>query len=308
MASGKRQPSKQKRSSQNRQQRQALQQRKVAASAPPVAASNPKKVKRRGTSSSAAPDTSFSTSSSNSNSNSNSSSNSSSSSTRTSATSGAPRTPGSLLGRLRGTPAVGPAPSASRARVTGPRSAAPATGNRRRSDQPPGYSAALAGVLAAVAAAVATVLLHAPVDASGDSYTSASMVAEWSTSALHEVEAAPTATPTAVVEGIDDWMPGRTTDRLFLVYFPLSLAVVFPAIGALLTFRAVKQRQPAKVVTRSMYITLLGAFLTLTLLQLFLPAVIAVTVASYQVRKQERRALQAAAADDAVIEADVVDG
>ena len=282
MASGKRQPSTQKRSSQNRQQRQALQARKVAATAPPVPASHPKE--KRDTSEGDARTT-----------------------PRTSATSGAPRTSGSLLGRLRGTPAAAAAPSPRPARATSARRTAPAAGNRRRPDQPIGYSAGLAGVLAAVAAAVATLLLQAPVDAHGDTYTPESIVAEWSTTAVQEVAQAPAAAPAAVVDGIADWMPNRTTDRLFLVYFPLSLAVVFPVIGALLTFRAVRQRQPAKVVTRSMYITLLGAFLTLTLLQLFLPAVIAVTVASYQVRKSERLAAQAAAADE-VIEADVVDG
>jgi hypothetical protein len=170
-----------------------------------------------------------------------------------------------------------------------------------------GHSAALAGVIAAVAAAAATFLLHSPVDAHGDTYTSDSIVAEWSTSALHEVQHAPAATAAAVVRGVTEWMPGRTTDRLFLVYFPLSLAVILPILGTALTFRAVRQRASAKVVTRAMYITLLGAFLTLTLLQLFLPAVIAVTVASYQVRKAERMA-QLSAGDDGVIEADVVHG
>ena len=290
MASGKRQPSKQKRTNQNRQVRAARQARAAAAAAGPPAAKSPK-----GSGGSAA----------------------------------APK--GSLLGRLRGaataTPRKAPAtPATAAATPATPAKAsvAPrANVNRnigrsqlaRRAaagpgDQPPGYRAALIGLIASVAAVVASFFIHSAVDVEGDIYTRPAIVAEWSASALDASEAAPDAEPPAVAKAVDDWMPHRGSDRLFLIYWPLSLAALLPILGAGLAIRAVMQRRPAKVVTRAMYATLLGAFLTLGLLQFFLPTVIAVSVAGYQVRKAEMAAMRAAAAeeqgDDDVIEAEVI--
>ena len=70
--------------------------------------------------------------------------------------------------------------------------------------------------------------------------------------------------------------------------FPASLAMVLPVIGAYLAFRAVQQRRGAKIVNRAMYATLFGAVHHRSaLLQFFLPTVIAVGVAGFQVRKAE---------------------
>jgi hypothetical protein len=103
---------------------------------------------------------------------------------------------------------------------------------------------------------------------------------------------------------------------MFIAYLPLSLAAILPVIAAYLLFRSVQQRRGAKVVNRAMYATLLGAFISLPLLQFFLPTVIAGWVAGFQVRKAERNELLAAQAqaeaeaggsDGDVIEADVVE-
>jgi hypothetical protein len=111
-----------------------------------------------------------------------------------------------------------------------------------------------------------------------------------------------------------EWATGRSTERLIQAFWPFSAAVVLPLLGAYLTFQSVRRRRSARMVTRSMYATLLGAFITMSLFIFFLPAVIAVTIASYQVRKAENLALAEARADEAgdgpdsdVIEADVID-
>lgn len=263
MASGKRQPSKQKRTNQNRQERAARQARTTNASGAPA---------------------------------------------RPAASSAAGRSGGgSLLGRLRGAAATPPASAAKR----------PAAGSGRLASspladpslRPVGYRAALTGLLAAVAAVVVTIFLHTPVDAQGELYTKPAIAADWAATALHEAQEQPDADAAEVVTAIDDWMPGRGSERLFVGYFPASLLVLLPVLGAFLCFRAVSQRKSAKVVTRTMYATLLGAFLTLSLLQFFLPTVIAVSVAGFQVRKREVEAARAAAAEggDGVIEADVIE-
>jgi hypothetical protein len=256
MASGKRQPSKQKRTQQNRQQRAARQARATNASS--SGSSGPR--------------------------------------------SGSSKPAGSLLGRLRGAGASTPAPRRATSPLADP------------SAQPVGYRAALTGLLAAVAAVVATFLISTSVDGQGDVYTEKSaIVADWAETALQAADDAPDATAAEVVSSIDDWMPERSSERYFIALLPFSFATLLPVIGAYLCFRAVKQRRGAKVVTRTMYATLLGAFLSLSLVQFFLPAVIAVSVAGFQVRKAEIAAARAAAADgegpgdDEVIEAEVVD-
>ena len=240
-----------------------------------------------------------------------------------------PAGPKTLLGRLRTTETAVPSRAARQPRpvtaaaqrgatkainkraAAGGRSTTagtrPAAGPLRNpSAQPVGYRAALTGALAAVAAVGASFLVHAPVDGRGDLYTRPSITAEWSERALHASIDAPTADPTAVVKSIDDWMPDRSSERLFLIYWPTSLAVLLPVGASILAFRAVKDRRPSKIVTRAMYATLLGSVLTVGLLQFFIPTVIAISVASFQVRKAEMAAIRAANADG-VIEADVVD-
>lgn len=266
MASGKRQPSKQKRTNQNRQERAARQARAAAASA---AASSP---------------------------------------TSSTPASGASPARGSLLGRLRGaTSSTSPAPRS--AAVSGAAGSA-APGRRAPGAQPVGYRAALTALLAAIAAVVASFFIHQPVDARGDIYTKPSIVAEWATTALGQAQAAPTAAAPAIVDAIgDDWMPHRSTERMFVAYLPLSLAAVLPVIGAYLLFRSVQQRRGSRVVNRAMYATLLGAFLSLPLLQFFLPTVIAGWVAGFQVRRADRAELLAAQAEAGdVIDAESVEG
>ncbi len=273
MASGKRQPSKQKRTNQNRQERAARQARASNAAAVP------------------------------------------SSTGRSSTGSGAAR--GSLLGRLRGaaTGTVAPSTRASRAAASDGGASGGTTPRRGfdPSTQPPGYRAALTALLAAGAAVIASFFLTQPVDGQGEVYTRPAIVAEWSTTALRQVAETPTATADAIVEAIgDDWMPHRDSERMFIAYLPLSLAAVLPVIAAYLLFRSVQQRRGAKIVNRAMYATLLGAFISLPLLQFFLPTVIAGWVAGFQVRKAERNELLAAqaeagGADGEVIEADVVE-
>jgi hypothetical protein len=194
-------------------------------------------------------------------------------------------------------------PRSSGRTTAGKRAAAPV---RNPNAQPVGYRAALTGALAGVAAVVASFLVHAPVDAGGELYTKPSIVAEWSQSALHAAGDAPTAEPATIAASVDDWMPGRGSDRLFLIYWPTSLAVLLPVGASILAFRAVRDRRPSKIVTRAMYATLLGSILTVGLLQFFIPTVIAISVASFQVRKAEMAAIRAAQADG-VIEAELVD-
>ena len=272
MASGKRQPSKQKRTNQNRQERAARQARASNAAAAPSSTGG--------------------------------------------SSSGAGAGRGSLLGRLRGaaTGTVAPSPRAPRATASGGSASGGATPRRfDPSQQPPGYRAALTALLAAGAAVIASFFLTQPVDGQGDVYTRPAIVSEWSTTALRQVAETPTADADAIVTAIgDDWMPHRDSERMFIAYLPLSLAAVLPVIASYLLFRSVQQRRGAKIVNRAMYATLLGAFISLPLLQFFLPTVIAGWVAGFQVRKAERNELLAAQAeagdvDGEVIEADVVE-
>ncbi len=266
MASGKRQPSKQKRTTQNRQQKAALQARKAAAVTP--------------------------------------------ASSRSAGRSGSG---GGMLGRLRG--AFTPAPRAQAAAGDGgaaaPRRSAPTS----RGDQPIGYRAALIAVIGAVAAILLCCVQSTPVNAEGDLYTSEKLVAEWSVSALRAGQVAPDATPDEVATAVEEWSPGRSSEKLVQALWPTSLFMLLPALAAFLAFRAVQRRASSKVVNRAMYGTLLGALLTFNLFIFFLPTVIAVTVAGFQVRRAEASAAAAAAADAAdgaddhgdVIDAEVVE-
>jgi hypothetical protein len=189
---------------------------------------------------------------------------------------------GSLFSRLRGSAATG------RTARTG----SPAGG------QPVGYRAALSALLAAVAAAVVgAVMIQVAVDASGEPVASpGAMAGEWTLSASDALADNPGATAEELADAVDDWTPNGE-EPYGQAYFPMSLGLVLPIIGAGLAFRAVSKRAPAKVVNRAMYVTLFGTLLNAQLLFIFLPTVIGVGIAAFQVRKAEVQA--AAAAGDA---------
>jgi hypothetical protein len=171
---------------------------------------------------------------------------------------------------------------------------------------PVGHRAALSALFAAVAAAVVgSFVYQVPVDRSGDAIrTNGGLVAEWTLSAQEATLELPEGTPAEIAESVDDWQPGGT-DPYLIAAWPLSLAMLLPVVGTALGFRAVSRRAPAKVVNRTMYVTLFGALLAGPLLLVFLPAVIGLAVASFQVRKAEMATAQEAApADDDVIDVD----
>ena len=201
---------------------------------------------------------------------------------------------GSVLSRLRG------AKSAGRSARTG------ANGTL-----PPGHRAALSALLAAVAAAlVSSFLIPVQIGRDGEPITTqGALVAEWSLSAQEALADAPDATAAELSAAVDDWLPGGT-EPFIQANWPFSLLVFLPVVGTALGFRAVSKRSPAKVVNRTMYVTLFGALLAGSqLLVIFLPAVIALGVAAFQVRKAEVQAqaqAQAAAPADDVIDVDEV--
>lgn len=224
-----------------------------------------------------------------------------STSPRSAATSGG----GGFFSRLRGTGAPRTVPG-SRMTVA-----------EVRSLQPPGLRAALSAVFAAVAAILLTTFaLRYPVDARGDVYTGPTLVADWVTTTIDAATEQPDATAAELADSIEDWAPGRERDTVVVALWPYSAAVVLPLGGAGIALWAVRRRSPSRQVNRALYATLFGAILTQGLLMLFLPTVIAVGVAMFQVRKAETMAAAEAAADggarddardDDVIDVDEVD-
>lgn len=213
-------------------------------------------------------------------------------STRPAATSAASGSRGGLLSRFRGG-GVGVRPAGERLSLT-----------EARALQPPGLRAALSAVFAAVAAIVlCTFMLRYPVDAQGDLYTGPSLLADWTATAIDAVQADPGAPPGEVVDSIEQWAPGRDKETVVATLWPWSLAILLPLAGAALALWAVRARKPSRVVNRALYATLLGAILTQGLLLLFLPVVLAVGVAMFQVRKAE----VAAATADGIIDVDEVE-
>lgn len=209
---------------------------------------------------------------------------------------------GSLLSRLRG---GGSARTVAKGTTTRP------TAAELRGQQPPGYRAALSAVFAAAAAIVLCVFaLRYPVDSHGELYTKEHLVADWSLTAAHATADEPDATPEAIADSIDDWTPGRDKETVIKALWPYSLAIVLPLGGAVLAFQAVRKRSSSKAVNRSLYATLFGAVLTQGLLLLFLPVVLGVGVAMFQVRKAESLAAAAARPPDDTIDVaadDVID-
>lgn len=173
-----------------------------------------------------------------------------------------------------------------------------------------GHRAAMSALFAAIAgAAVGAVLFKVPVDRSGEAITTReALVAEWVLSAEDAVQEAPEATPAEIADAVEDWTPGGSQPYV-QAFWPISAAVLLPVLGTGLGFRAVSRRSPAKLVNRTMYVTLFGALLASQLLLIFLPAVISLAVAAFQVRKAEIATNQAAAAapGDGIVDVDEVD-
>jgi hypothetical protein len=219
---------------------------------------------------------------------------------------------GSLFGRLRGSMAT-PTP----ARGGGAGTARPARGAAAGSDQPIGYRPALVGLLAAGASLIlCLVAIRVPVDRDGEIYTPERLAAEWTSSAVEVAQTNPDLTAKEVADDVETWTPDRHKDLIAKAVWPLSLALILPIIGAYFGFRAVAKRRPGKVVNRAMFATLLGAFLTQGLFLLFLPSVIGLGIASFQIRRAEMAALAESAAndpdrvvpaDDDVIDAEVIE-
>ena len=145
---------------------------------------------------------------------------------------------GSLFSRLRGASATG------KQIRTGGTTGGP----------PPGYRAAMSGLLAGVAAAVVgALLISIPVDASGEPIANAgAMAGEWTLSAWDFVQENPEATAQQVADGVEDWTPNGD-EPYGKAYFPLSLGLVLPVIGAgiglpgRLEARAGQGREPGHV-------------------------------------------------------------
>ncbi|MFL6205970.1 MAG: hypothetical protein ACJ739_11525 [Acidimicrobiales bacterium] len=207
---------------------------------------------------------------------------------------------GSLFSRLRGSASAG------RAARTG----------TPIGSQPVGYRAALSGLLAGIAAVVVgALLIQVAVDASGEPVgSSGAMVGEWTLSATDALADNPGATADELVDAVDDWTPNGQ-EPYGKAYFPLSLGLLLPIVGAALAFRAVSKRASAKTVNRAMYVTLFGTLLNAQLIFIFLPAVVGVGIAAFQVRKAEVQAAGEAAAggdggrgdDEPSADGDVID-
>lgn len=202
---------------------------------------------------------------------------------------------GGLLSRLRGG-GTGASSAASAGRRP--------TLAEARAMQPPGYRAAMSAVFAAAAAVIlCAFMLRYPVDAQGDLYTGETLVADWVATAIDTAQDQPGVDAAALAEAIDDWNPERSDETVLTALWPWSAAIVLPLIGAGITFWAVRRRAGSRVLNRALYATLFGAVLTQGLMLLFIPVVLAVGVAMFQVRKAEAQAMAAAApADDGVID------
>jgi hypothetical protein len=212
--------------------------------------------------------------------------------------------------------AAGSSPAASNgsvlSRFRGSRSAGRAARTGGSGSLPVGHRAALSALLAAVAAAlVGSFLFRVPVGRDGEPITTqGALVAEWSLSAQEALVDDSEATAEELSAAVDDWLPGGS-EPYIQAFWPVSLTVLLPVVGTALGFRAVSKRSPAKVVNRTMYVTLFGALLASQLLLIFLPAMIALAVAAFQVRKAEvqaqAEARAAAPADDVIDVEEVTD-
>ena len=250
MASGKRQPSKQKRAAQNRSQRAALAARRDAAAArPTVATDRP-----------------------------------------------AGGALGGLFGRLRGPSSGG-----------GSLRATAATG---RAAQPVGYRAGLSALLMAAAGVVFCFTFTVPVDADDEPLTRESLTATWAGRALAAAASDPEATPAELAEGIGEWTPGRGETPIAVALWPFSLTLALPVVGAAIGFRAIARRSQSRIVSRALFATLFGSLLSQIPI-FFLPSVVGLGVAVFQIRKYETTAARAGLGDtvddDGVIDVEADD-
>lgn len=165
--------------------------------------------------------------------------------------------------------------------------------------QPPGYRAAMSAVFAAAAAIIlCAFMLRYPVDGQGHLYTGDTLVADWVLTAIRAAQDQPGLDAAALSEAIEVWTPERSDETVLTALWPWSAAIALPAIGAGITFWAVRRRSSSRILNRALYATLFGAVLTQGLMLLFIPVVLAVGVAMFQVRKAEAQAMMAARGDD----------
>jgi hypothetical protein len=172
---------------------------------------------------------------------------------------------------------------------------------------PVGHRAALSGLLAALAAAlVGAFLIKVPVDRAGEPIaTPGALVAEWSLSARDTLQDMPDAEPAELADAVTTWTTGEEKPY-GVAWWPVSLGLLLPVVGTGLGFRVVARRSTAKIVNRTVIVTLFGTLLAGQLLLIFIPAIAGLAVAAFQVRKAEMAALAAAAPADDVIDVDEV--
>lgn len=178
---------------------------------------------------------------------------------------------------------------------------------RGRSAKPVGYRAGLTSLLMALAAVLFTFLTGAAVDADDEPFTTDSLMAAWTSSALQAAVEQPTASPEELAADIDDWAPGSDSQPLAVALWPYSLSLVLPVIGAGIGFRAIAKRSASRVINRALFATLFGALLTSGMALLFVPSVVAMGVAVFQIRRFEMAALAAEQAPGDVPHGEVID-
>jgi hypothetical protein len=180
-----------------------------------------------------------------------------------------------------------------------------ATAAAGRAAQPVGYRAGLSALLMAAAGVVFCFTFTVPVDADDEPLTRESLTGIWAGSALDAAAADPDATPAELAEGIEEWTPGRGDTPIAVALWPFSLTLALPVIGAAIGFRAIARRSPSRIVSRALFATLFGSLLSQIPI-FFLPSVVALGVAVFQIRKYETTAARAGLAGD-VDDDDVID-
>jgi len=174
-----------------------------------------------------------------------------------------------------------------------------------RALQPPGYRAALTAIFtAAVGIVMLCTVMTVPTDGQGDPYTSDTLTADWVATALDAAQDQPGLTAAELADAIDEWTPQREDKPFAVVQWPLSLSLALPLIGAGLAFYAVRRRAGSRALTRALYTTMFGSILALGAVILFVPTILSVGVAMFQVRKAEMQAQAEARDQGGVIDVD----
>lgn len=176
--------------------------------------------------------------------------------------------------------------------------------------QPPGYRAAMSALIAAVAVVILSFfVLKTPVDRDGDLYSSYTLLADWTTSAIDAATADPSLDAAGIAEAVEEWTPGRDEKSMAVALMPWSLAIFLPVIGAGIAFWAVRRRAGSRVVNRALYATLFGAILSMNFMILFIPVLLGIGIAMFQIRKAEmaEAMVNRPAGGDDVIDLDEVD-